>query len=159
MNRDRGQALVELAVTMPVLLLLALGGVALARLADARAGLDAATAAAAAEAARAQDPTSAGAAAERRFATVIAPYPVDRGALLVDLGDFQRGGLVRATGSATVSLAFAPLPGLPRAIGLRSRAEAVIEPWRSRVSPGSEFPSPVPVPVRSGCSFGCPAGG
>lgn len=152
MSRYSGQALVELAVTLPVLLLLALGGAALARLADARAGLDAATAASVAEAARAQDPEAARSVAAMRFAALVAGYPIDEAALSLDLGDFRRGSIASAVGTARVSLAFAPVPGLPRQAVLHSTARAVLEPWRSRVAP----PRPR---GRSGCGLGCPGGG
>ena len=54
-----GQALLELALCAPVVLLLALGGAAVVQLQDATAGLDAATTAAAEMASRAPDPRTA----------------------------------------------------------------------------------------------------
>ena len=149
MTWRRGQALVELAVTMPVLLLLVFGGAALARLADARAGLDAATAAALSEAVRAPDPAAAEAAGGLRFGALVAPYPLDAPSLALDLGDFRRGATATAVASASVDLAFAPVPGIPRKVVLHSSASARIEPWRSRsapaVGPSPEyFPSPCP---------------
>ena len=73
---SRGQALLELSVCAPVVMLLTLGTVAGGQVIDARAGLDAATNAAAAAAARAPDPASAQSAAHARFQSMIAGYPL-----------------------------------------------------------------------------------
>jgi Flp pilus assembly protein TadG len=128
----RGQALVELAITVPVLLLLTAGTVAVIRIADARSGLDAATAAAAAAAARQPDAAGASKAARDRFAQVAAAYPLNAPALTLQLGTFGRGGSVDATGRAGVDLSWAPFPGLPARLPLTARASAKIESWRSR---------------------------
>ncbi|MGH7777017.1 MAG: TadE/TadG family type IV pilus assembly protein [Candidatus Dormibacterales bacterium] len=129
--RERGQALVELAVCLPVLLALALGCSALARLADARAGLDAATAEAAAVAARAPDPESALALANSRFAAVVARYPLSGAEVGLDLGGFGRGVQVHATGRAEVDLSWA-LPPIPDHLWIGATAAALVQPWRSR---------------------------
>ena len=68
---SRGQSLVELAVALPAVLMLALGSAALLRLVDARSGLDGATAAAVADAARPSDAAAAGICGSRRFAAVV----------------------------------------------------------------------------------------
>jgi Flp pilus assembly protein TadG len=130
----RGQSLVELALTLPVVLLLALGTAAAVRVADARSGLDAATAAAAAAAARQPDVALASAAARGRFQAVAAAYPLRGPALSFDGGAFDRGGSVLVHGEADVDLTWAPFPGLPAALHLTSTATAAIEPWRSRAS-------------------------
>jgi Flp pilus assembly protein TadG len=132
MSRQRGQSLLELALCAPILVSITLGTVAAVRLADARAGLDAATAAAAASAARAPSPEGAVAAARRRFAAVIQAYPVESPALELEVGSFGRRDQVRATGRGTADLSFALLPSGSARIALSSTAVAQVEPWRSR---------------------------
>ncbi len=132
MNRHRGQALVELAICVPVLAELALGGAAIARVADARGGLDAATQQAAAVAARAGDATSAQATANQAFQSALVGYPVSSPVLNLAVGGFGRSGTVSARATASVDISFVPLPGLPHSVGLTSIGLALIEPWRSR---------------------------
>jgi Flp pilus assembly protein TadG len=130
--RWRGQALIEVALCTPIIMVLALGTVAAVRLADARSGLDAATASAAASAVRAPDRVSAEAAGRQRFTAVIAGYPVEGAAVEIDAGGFARGGEVGVTGRGTVDLTFALLPGGAARVTLNSHATAQVEPWRSR---------------------------
>ena len=130
--RGRGQALVELAVTLPVLLTVALAGAQFVRLASARSGLDAATAAAAAAAARAPNATLAAASASSAFTGVASGYGLGAPALILDVGGFQRGGTVTASGRASLSLGFSDVPALEVAWELRSTATARIADWRSR---------------------------
>ncbi len=127
----RGQALVEAAICLPLVTLLLLWTAAAVRVADARAGLDAATAAAAAAAARAPHQSRAAARAGGAFSAVSAHYPLERPALTLSTA-FARGGLVSATGTATVDLSFAPLPGLARHLPLTKTVLARVEDWRSR---------------------------
>jgi len=87
---SRGQALVELAVCAPVVLLLTLGAVASVQLIDARAGLDAATKAAAAAAARAPDPATADSSARARFESMVAGFPLSSTQLSLSVGKFGR---------------------------------------------------------------------
>lgn len=124
----RGQSLVELAITLPLLATLAFGGVALARLAVTQARLDAATAAAAAAAAR--QPSSDQGAKQGRtaFEQAQAGYPLASAAVSIAGGAWTRGGTVRATGSASFDFG---LPALPGRVLLKSRAAALIEPYRS----------------------------
>jgi Flp pilus assembly protein TadG len=129
--KSRGQALVELAVTLPVLVFLALGGAEFVRIAITRTGLDAATAAAAAAASRASNPAAAAAAATAAFNGVATGYGVTSPILSLRLGDFGRGGTVTARGMATVNLGFNGTASLQ----LLSRATARIEDWRSRTVP------------------------
>ena len=83
----RGQALLETALCLPVLLILMLGAPAAVRAADARSGLDAAAAAGAAAAARAPNATQAPAAARAAFLAVAASYPLQSPGLV--LGDWS----------------------------------------------------------------------
>jgi hypothetical protein len=132
LSRQRGQALAEVALCLPIVLALALGTVAVARVADARGGLDAATAAAVQAAARAPDPGRAALSALAVFDASVRAYGLGAPRLTLDLGGFQRGAAITGTASARVAIGFAPLPGLPAAITLTARAAARVEPWRSR---------------------------
>jgi Flp pilus assembly protein TadG len=131
---SRGQSLVELAVCAPVVLALAAGTVATVEIVDGRAGLEAATQAAAAEAASAPDPATAQLGAQARFAAVIAGYPVRSALLRVTFGGFSRTDQVVADSSGQVEPFWSVLD-LPGALTLESRVTIPIEPWRSR-TPG-----------------------
>ena len=126
----RGQSLVELAVCAPVVMVLTLGAVATVQVVDARAGLEAATSAAAAQAARAPDSTSARTDAQARFASIVAGYPLSSAHLSLALADFSRTGEVLATSSGVVDISWATFI-LPRRLTLESRAIVPLEPWRS----------------------------
>jgi len=128
---SRGQALVELSVCVPIVMLMAMGAAAGVQLADAKSGLDAATEAAAAAAARAPDPALAAASARERFTAALGAYPLRSAVLEVDLGGFQRSGLVTVTSSATVDVGWAGLLNVPGAIVLQARAVAHLESWRT----------------------------
>jgi Flp pilus assembly protein TadG len=129
----RGQALVELAVSLPVLVLLAVGAAQFVRLALTRAGLDAATAAAAAAATRAPSATSAATAGSAAFRAVSAGYGLDRSTMVtLAVGDFPRGGVVTATAQGSADLGLSGIPALRFAWRLSSSASARVEDWRSR---------------------------
>lgn len=127
---SRGQALVELAVCAPVVVLLTVGAVASAQVIDARAGLDAATKAAAATAARAPDPASADSAARARFQSMVAGYPLSSAHLTVSFGKFSRTDGVLATASANVDVSWAAFV-ISRTLMLESRCTVPLELWRS----------------------------
>lgn len=129
---SRGQALVELAVCAPIVALLGLGAAAAIQVAEAQAGLDAATRSAVAVAARAPDATKARSAARSRFTSVAAAYPLRDGDLSIDTGGFSRGGTIVATGIAHVDVGWAALVFPQRTLELRATATAEIDPWRSR---------------------------
>lgn len=130
MRKARGQALVELALCAPVLVLLAVGVAAVVQVQDAAAGLDAATHAAAGVAARAPDPLTADLVAHARFVAVVAGYPLRRATLHVSVGTFSRSTDIVATSTAIVDIGW---PGLvvPHPVVLRSRAVTRIEAWRT----------------------------
>lgn len=128
---SRGQSLVELAICAPVVMALAAGTVATVEIVDARAGLEAATQAAAAEAASAPDPASAEHRAQARFAALIAGYPIRSALLRVTIGGFSRADEVVADSSGQVDPVWSVLD-LPGALTLESRVVIPIEPWRSR---------------------------
>ncbi|HUZ88046.1 MAG TPA: TadE/TadG family type IV pilus assembly protein [Candidatus Baltobacterales bacterium] len=124
--------MVELALCAPVVVLLALGAAAIAQIADARAGLDAATQAAAAVAARSADPSSAREAAQAQFDAVVAAYPLDGCTLRLDLGTFGRNGVVHAASSGSIDLAWASLLPFPAQVHLEASSAADLEPYRTR---------------------------
>lgn len=127
----RAQALLELALCAPLVILLALGTVAAVQVAGARAGLEAATQAAANAAARAPDPATAVAVAQQRFSSLVADYPLRSATLRVSVGDFDRGGHVTASSSARVDLGWAALLLLPSQVTLRSQVVRLLELWRT----------------------------
>lgn len=129
---SRGQAMVEAALVLPVMLALVLGGVLVARLADARAGLEGATTAAASAAARAPSAVAGQAAGTAAFESAISAYGLREATVTLDTGRFARPGRVMATGRADVDLGFAPVPGLPRAARLTASATAPVQTWRTR---------------------------
>ena len=130
MRRARGQALVELALCAPLLLLLAVGVAAVVQVEDAAAGLDAATHAAAGAAARAPDPGTADIIAHARFEAVVVSYPLRGATLGISFGTFKRSTEMVATSTALVDVGWSGLV-LPHWIVLRSRAVTRIEPWRT----------------------------
>lgn len=127
----KGQSLVELALCSPVVMILALGTVAIVQIEDAQSGLDAATLAAGATAARAQDESTALSAAQARFTAVLTAYPVRSATLTVTTPAFGRGSVMTASAAGYVDLGWAALPGLPRQLWLRSSVAEPMEMWRS----------------------------
>lgn len=130
MRPNRGQALLELALCAPVLILLALGVAAVVQVEDASAGLAAATHAAASAAARAPDPASADAVARSRFAAVVTGYPLRGAMLIISFGNFSRATDVMARSQAYVDVGWAGLV-LPHRFDLQSQAVIPLEPWRT----------------------------
>jgi len=121
----RGQALVELALCAPVVLVLALGAVTAVQMIEAEAGLQAATNAALRAAVRAPDANAAIAAARSSFGSVIAGYPLRTPSLSIAVGAFARGSLLTADATATVDAAGAH-------IALHVHDVLRVERWRSR---------------------------
>jgi len=121
----RGQALVELALCVPVILVLALGTVTVVQVVEAESGLQAATSAALSAAVRAPDPDKAIAAARSSFASVIAGYPLSSPSISIALGAFARGSLLTADATATVEAAGAH-------VALHVHGALRVERWRSR---------------------------
>jgi Flp pilus assembly protein TadG len=135
LRSGRAQALLELALCAPVVMLLALGTVAAVQVAGASAGLEAATQAAADAAARAPDEATAVTLAQERFSSVVAGYPMRSATLSVSVGAFDRVGHVTASSSARVDLGWAAFLLLPAQVTLNSQAVVPLEPWRThRVS-------------------------
>jgi Flp pilus assembly protein TadG len=130
MRLNRGQALLELALCAPVVILLGVGVAAVVQVEDASAGLDAATHAAANVAARAPDPVTADRAARARFAELVAAYPLHAATLHVSFGSFARAAGLTATAEAFVDVGWAGLV-LPHRVQVRAQAVVRLEPWRT----------------------------
>jgi len=131
---NRGQALLELALCAPIVILMAVGVAAVVQLQDASAGLDAATHAAANIAARAPDPATGDTAAHARFAAMVVAYPLSGATLRVAFGGFSRSADVTATSDAWVDIGWAGLV-LPHRFELRSQAVVRLESWRTHRMP------------------------
>ena len=130
---QRGAALVEVALVLPLLLLLALGVVGVGRVVQARMSVSAVAREAALVAALAQSP---GEAAEQGLAAgraVAHGYGLTNGSLrlAVDPGAFERGGQVRASAAYHVSLDDLPLMGWAGADVAAEHVER-IDLYRSR---------------------------
>ena len=136
MRSSAGQSLLELALCVPVVMLLALGTVGLVQIADARSGLDAATQAAASTAARASDPVSANAAAQSRFSSVIAGYPIRAATLVLSMGSFSRASPVIATSTGFVDIGWTMPFVLPGHVPLAAKAVVRLEWWRTHRGSG-----------------------
>jgi len=112
-GNERGQALVEVALVIPILLLLAFGVVAVGRVTDAQMGVSAVAREAARAAALANDPGEAASQGATQGQEVAAGYHLGDGSLqlAVNAGNFTRGGTVQVSARYTVSLGDLPLLG------------------------------------------------
>ena len=134
MRAYRGQALIELALCAPLVILLAIGTVVSIQITSARAGLDAATRAAAEVAARAPNAQTAIAAGHERFTEVVTGYPMRSPTLVISVGDFSRTASVMASSSASIDIAWAAFLVLPARLTIRSQVRLALEPWRSHTA-------------------------
>lgn len=133
MKPGRGQALLELALCAPLVVLVAVGVAAVVQVANAGEGLDAATHAAASVAARAPDPVAAVNAARSRFAAVATGYPLHDARLQIAFGSFSRAADLTFTSQAYVDVGWAGLV-FPKRLAVRSRAVVQLELWRTHRS-------------------------
>jgi hypothetical protein len=132
----RGQALVETALVMPLLLMLAFGVVAAGRVAHGQMAVGAVAREAARIAALADTAAAARARGIARAREVSAGYGLDEGALdvRVEPGAFDRGGEVRASVRYVVSLQDLPLlsrASVPVASSHRERIDLYRSRWQS----------------------------
>ncbi len=113
---QRGQALVETALVVPMLLLLAFGVVGIGRLVQAQMGVSAVAREAARAAALADEPVQATLDGLARGEEVATGYRLTNGSLgiSIDSGSLVRGGQVRAGVSYEVALDDLPLLGWAR---------------------------------------------
>lgn len=130
---ERGQALVEVALVLPMLLLLAFGVIGAGRVVQAQMGVSAVAREAARSAAQANTGEEARRRGMVRGSDVAAGYRLSNGSLdlAVAPGSFSRGGTVQAGSSYAVDLADLPLMGW-FSVTVSSRHQERIDPYRSR---------------------------
>jgi Flp pilus assembly protein TadG len=134
-RRQDGQALVETALVIPVLLILAIGVVFVGRVTHATVAVQAAVREAGRTLATAASEAEGLATAQERGGAVAVGYGLarDQFELSLDGGGFERGGIATARASYRVELADLPL--LDRAaVTVNSTHRERIERYRSRES-------------------------
>ncbi len=131
--RQCGQALVETALVLPLLLLLAFGVVGVGRVAQAQMGVSAVAREAARAAALAATPSEAGTRGTERGLEAASGYGLTNGSLRleVDPGLMLRGDQVWAAVRYEVMLQDLPLMGWVR-VPVASQHVERVDPYRSR---------------------------
>ncbi len=134
MKQQSGQALVEWALSALVLILFALGILAVGHVVGEYMAIRAAATQAAFAAARAPSAQAAQAAARQAAQEAVASSQVRDFQIRIDTAGFQRGATLTAEATGCVSLEpFSLISGvLGRCVPLRWAAHALIEPYRSR---------------------------
>jgi Flp pilus assembly protein TadG len=133
-SRQGGQAVIELALVLPVLLIYALGILAVGEIVREYTAVRAAATQAAFAAARAPSLVEARQAGGVAAHEAVAGAPVQDFVIQVDAGTFARGGVVTTMAAGYVDLGAFPAAEafLGRRFHLEWRAHALIEPYRSR---------------------------
>ena len=133
-SAERGQALIELALVLPVLLVYALSILAVGQIVREYMAVRAASTQAAFAAARAPSLAQAQSVAPSAAAEAVAGSGVKDFRLSLDAGTFPRGGVVTTIATGYVDLGSFPLAEvyLGRRFRLQWQAHALIEPYRSR---------------------------
>lgn len=131
-STERGQAVLELACVLPLLLTLTFAVLAVGRIAQERAAVAAVAGEAARAASLAASPAAALERGQRQGALTASGYDLTNGSLrvLVDTSAFRRGGRVAAEARYTADLADLPLLGWAR-VPLASVHVEPIDPYRS----------------------------
>jgi Flp pilus assembly protein TadG len=137
LSDDRGSTSVEIAILVPVIVLVGMLVVAAGRINSAQQAVDHAAATAAREASLARAPTSAASAArdtanrvlaQRDLACATTSVTVDTSGLAARPGTL---GLVRATVRCSVPLSDLGVPGLPGSKTLTATMASPVDPFRS----------------------------
>jgi hypothetical protein len=138
-RRSPGQALIEAALVIPMLLILTFGVVGVGRVTHAQVAVSATAREAARAGALADDTGQAQERGRARGEEVAKGYGLTGGAftLTVDPGSFERGGRVRASARYEVTLDDLPLLGWAR-VELASEHVERIDLYRSRWKNGSQ---------------------
>lgn len=138
-QQDDGSTLVEVALALPLLLILAFGVGGVGRVLQAQMGVSAVVREAARVGASAQDAAEAGQRGLAAGRAVADGYNLTNGSLslTVDPGGFERGGQVRSSAHYDVSLADLPLLGWAH-IRVGSQHVERIDLYRSRWNTGGQ---------------------
>ncbi len=130
---ERASALVEAALLIPVLMMLVYGLVGVSKLEQAVMAVSAVSREAARSAALADNASQAATNGQARGQQVADGYGLSNGSLqlVVDAGNFDRGGTVTAQASYKVDLSHLPVPGWGTFTISREHAER-IDMYRSR---------------------------
>src|SRR5579859_1505894 len=131
------QAMVEWALSAFVLMLFALGLLAVGQVVDQDMAIRSAATQAAFAAARAPSAQAAQAAGKSAAEDAIRGAQVQDFQLTIDTGSFQRGSILTVTAHGYVNLAAFPIASqvLGQRVALTWQAHALIEPYRSRTAP------------------------
>lgn len=133
LSDERGQAAVELALVLPLLLLLAFGVVAVGRVVQAQSAVSGVAKEAARSAATANNATEAYTWGMSRGNDVALGFGLTNGTLQLAVapGSFSRGGVVESSARYQVALDDLPLLGWARLTVASSHRERT-DPYRSR---------------------------
>jgi hypothetical protein len=136
MRQQSGQSLVEWAISAFVLLLFALGMLAVGQIVSQYVALRSAASQAAFAAARAPSADDAQRAADDAARQAVQGRQLQDFHLTLDVAGFERGGTLTATVEGYVSLGAFPIVSqvLGRRVKLSWQAHALIEPYRSRAA-------------------------
>lgn len=136
---QRGNALVEVALVLPMLLVLVAGVLGVGRVVQAQMGVSAVAREAARAAALAENPAEAASQGVVRGQEVAVGYELTNGSLqiIVDPGSFARGAPMRASAHYEVALDDLPLLGWAR-VRVGSDHVERIDLYRSRWSAGGQ---------------------
>jgi len=131
-----GQALVEWALSAFVLLLFALGIIAVGQIVGEDMAVRSAATQAAYAAARAPSADAAQVAGQRAANEAAQGSQLEDLQVTIDTGGFQRGGTLTVTAHAYVNLSAFPIASqaLGRRVPLTWQSHALIEPYRSRTA-------------------------
>lgn len=136
--RQRGQALIETAFTIPVLFILLLGFYEVSLAVQSNLDLRTAVglAAAAAASAPAGDRSDATQYAQATFQGTVRHFGLLQGPKLVCAGPHQAGGTITCTGRAELGLGGTPFAEISPSVSLTATARAHISAYRAQAPPG-----------------------
>jgi Flp pilus assembly protein TadG len=137
--RQGGQALVETALTIPVLFILLLGFYEVSLVVQSDLDLRTAVglAAAAAATAPANDPRAATQYAQATFQNTVKHFDLLDQPSLVCVGPYAAGDTVTCSGQATLGLSGTLFAAISPSVGLSATAQAHISAYRAQQPPGS----------------------